>query len=229
MANLVIGIEGLVGAGKTSICRELIKRIPNTVLVNGGNIYRAIIGMLMEKGKKLQELKNNANKINMKEIMDLLHIELKIEDNETVMYCDGKKVDEEYIQSKEISLAVSSLGGRTNEKELFEYAKELIDNLRESYNIIISGRGVLNIYPNCDYHLFIEADLEERVKRKAKQYNNKTFEEIKQNIIKRDELQKEVGYYDISNITKVIDVTECKSIEESTDKVMEILNIPLKI
>ena len=229
MANLVIGIEGLVGAGKTSICRELIKRIPNTVLVNGGNIYRAIIGMLMEKGKKLQELKNNANKINMKEIMDLLHIELKIEDNETVMYCDGKKVDEEYIQSKEISLAVSSLGGRTNEKELFEYAKELIDNLRESYNIIISGRGVLNIYPNCDYHLFIEADLEERVRRKAKQYNNKTFEEIKQNIIKRDELQKEVGYYDISNITKVIDVTECKSIEESTDKVMEILNIPLKI
>lgn len=34
MANIVIGIEGLVGAGKTSICRELIKKIPNTILVN---------------------------------------------------------------------------------------------------------------------------------------------------------------------------------------------------
>ena len=31
MSNIVIGIEGLVGAGKTSICRELIKKIPNTV------------------------------------------------------------------------------------------------------------------------------------------------------------------------------------------------------
>ena len=26
MANLVIGIEGLIGAGKTSICRELVKK-----------------------------------------------------------------------------------------------------------------------------------------------------------------------------------------------------------
>lgn len=34
MANIVIGIEGLVGAGKTSICRELVKKIPNTILVN---------------------------------------------------------------------------------------------------------------------------------------------------------------------------------------------------
>ena len=33
--NIVIGIEGLVGSGKTSICRELIKRLPNTVLLNG--------------------------------------------------------------------------------------------------------------------------------------------------------------------------------------------------
>ena len=26
MKNIVIGIEGLVGAGKTSICRELLKK-----------------------------------------------------------------------------------------------------------------------------------------------------------------------------------------------------------
>ena len=31
MDNIVIGIEGLVGAGKTSICRELVKTIPQTV------------------------------------------------------------------------------------------------------------------------------------------------------------------------------------------------------
>ena len=43
MEHIVIGIEGLVGAGKTSICRELIKILPNTVLLNGGNLYRAIV------------------------------------------------------------------------------------------------------------------------------------------------------------------------------------------
>lgn len=141
----------------------------------------------------------------------------------------GEKVSEDYIQSKEISLAASTLGGRTNEKSLFKYAKNLIDNFRETYNVILSGRGVLNIYPECNYHLFITADLEERVKRKASQYNDKTFEEVRNNIVKRDELQREVGYYDLNKITKVIDVTDCKSALESTDKVLEVLNIPLEV
>lgn len=229
MANLVIGIEGLVGAGKTSICRELIKRIPNSILVNGGNIYRSIIGMIIKKGLNLNELKEIAGKLDMKKVMDLLGIEFKIENNETVMYCNKEKVNEEFIQSKEISMAVSSLGGRTNEKELFDYARDLIDDFKKEYNVILSGRGVLKIYPECDYHLFITADLEERVKRKYSQYSNETLEEVRENIIKRDELQKEVGYYDLYEITKVIDVTDCKSAEESTDKVLEVLNVPLQV
>lgn len=62
MANLVIGIEGLVGAGKTSICRELIKIMPNTVLLNGGNLYRAIVYAMMKNGSKLEELKAQGKK-----------------------------------------------------------------------------------------------------------------------------------------------------------------------
>ena len=57
MSNIVIGIEGLVGAGKTSICRKLIEIIPNTILVNGGNIYRSIVYAMMKNGSKLEELK----------------------------------------------------------------------------------------------------------------------------------------------------------------------------
>ena len=227
MSNLVIGIEGLVGAGKTSICRELIKRIPNTVFVNGGNIYRAIIAMKIKSGSNLNELKENSFNIDMKNIMDLLGIEIKIENNETILYANNQKIDEEYLQSKEISMAVSTLGGRTNENKLFEFARTIIDDLSLKYNVILSARGVLNIYPKCDYHLFITASLDERVKRKASQYNSKTIEEIRENIVKRDELQKEVGYYDLNEITKVIDVTDCKSKEESTDMVMDVLGITL--
>ena len=62
MSNLVIGIEGLVGAGKTSICREILKRNPSTVLVNGGNIYRAIVYAMMKNGKRLEQLKKQISK-----------------------------------------------------------------------------------------------------------------------------------------------------------------------
>lgn len=225
MANLVICIEGLVGAGKTTICRNLINIIPNTVLLNGGNLYRTVISAIIEKGTKISDLVENAKSIDIKKMMDILKIEIKIEDGETCFYIDGIKADEDYIQSKEISMAVSSIGGRANEESLYKFAKELIDNLKEKYNVIVSGRDLMKIYPECDYHIFITADLEERVKRKAMQYDNKNLEEIKENIIKRDELQKEAGYYDLSGITTVVDVTECKTAEESTNKVLEILKI----
>ena len=227
MSNLVIGIEGLVGAGKTSICRELIKKMPNTVLLNGGNLYRAIIYTLMNNTMNLNELKNNAQNIDIKQLMDKFNINLKIENNETIIYINGQKVDEEKIQSKEASIAVSSVGGRAKEEGLFNFARELIDNLKEKYNVIISGRGINTIYPKIDYHFFITADLEERVRRKLSQYHNEEDKkEIEENIIKRDKLQEEAGYYKIYDNTIVIDVTECKNIEESTIKVMQKIKLP---
>ena len=101
---MVIGIEGLVGAGKTSICRELIKRIPNAVLLNGGNLYRAIVYAIMQNGKTMAELEKTNQELDIKEMMDLFKINLKIENNETVIYIGNEKIEEEKIQSKNASL-----------------------------------------------------------------------------------------------------------------------------
>ena len=195
MSNLVIGIEGLVGAGKTSICRELIKRMPNTVLVNGGNIYRAVIYAMMKNGAQLEEIKKQGKKLDIKEMMDYLKVNIKLENNETIIYIDNEKIDEEEIQSKKASMAVSSVAGGADNKNLFIFAKNLINDLKEDYNVIVSGRSVMKIYPECDYHFFVIADLEERVRRKCIQYNNtESKEEIRENISKRDELQKQAGF-----------------------------------
>lgn len=227
MENIVIGIEGLVGAGKTSICRELIKEIPNTILLNGGNLYRAIVYAMMQNGSKLEELKKQGKSLDIKEMMDLFKIQIKIENNETIIYIDNKKVNEEAIQSKEASMAVSTVGGSADNKNLFKFARNLIDNLKQNNNVIVSGRSVMKIYPDCNYHFFIVADLEERVKRKCSQYDNKeTEKEIRENIIKRDELQEKAGFYEYSHITTEIDVTECSSVIESTKKVLEKIKLP---
>lgn len=227
MKNIVIGIEGLVGAGKTSICRELIKEIPNTILLNGGNLYRTIVYAMMQNGSKLEELKKQGKSLDIKEMMDLFKIQIKIENSETIIYIDSEKVDEAAIQSKEASMAVSTVGGSADNKKLFEFARNFINELKQSSNVIVSGRSVMKIYPDCDYHFFIVADLDERVKRKCSQYNNKeTEKEIRENIIKRDELQERAGFYEYSDITTEIDVTECSSVTESTKKVMKNIKLP---
>lgn len=222
--NIVIGIEGLVGSGKTSICKELLKFIPNSIILHGGNFYRVIIYALIHSSNKidLNNLKENIQNIDIKELMNNLKVEFKIENRETVFYIDRKKIEEEKLQSTDNSMAVSIAGGVADNTKFYNFARKLIDTYKENYNIILSGRDLMNIYPNIDYHLFITADLNERVKRKMIQYGNSSnYNEIKSNIIKRDELQEKAGYYKIYDKTIKIDVTNCKSIEESTKEVLK--------
>ena len=84
MENIVIGIEGTVGAGKTSICRELLKDIENSIILHGGEIYRAIVYGMMQT-----QIENTQN-LDAFDIMKKLGIEIKLENNSS-----GKK--EEYI------------------------------------------------------------------------------------------------------------------------------------
>jgi len=222
MSNMVIGIEGLVGAGKTSICRKLIKIIPKTVLLNGGNLYRCIVYAMMKSGKKIDALKKDMKNVDIKKVMDFYNNEIKIENNETNFYINGELAREEELQSKEASLAVSEGGGKADNVALFKFARELIDNLKKDYNVIVAGRSIMLIYPDTDYHFFITASLEERVRRKCIQYKGEVREEeVRENIIKRDELQEKAGFYKLDEKTIRIDVTECKTVEESTNKVLE--------
>ena len=224
MNNIVIGIEGLVGAGKTSICRELLKHIPNSIILHGGNLYRGIIYALMRSSSNidLKNLKENIKDIDIKKIMDTLKVEFKIENRESVVYVDGKKIDEEKLQSEDSSLAVSIAGANADSEKFYAFARHLINMYSQEYNVIVSGRDLMRIYPNLNYHFFITASLEERIRRKMSQYGkNSDYEEVKQNIVKRDELQEKAGYYTIYDNTIKVDVTDCKTVEKSTMRVLK--------
>lgn len=227
--NIVIGIEGLVGSGKTSICRELLKRDKNSILLNGGNLYRAIVYTIMQKEPNLFKLKRLLKNADIKKYMEDLNVEIKIEDRESKIYIDGKLADEEELQSKASSIAVSVIGGIADNTKLFEFARNYIEELKKDYNIIVSGRALMEIYPKLDYHLFISASLEERVKRKCIQYKEKKNKaSVKRNIKMRDRLQKIAGFYKIYPNTIQIDVTDCKSVEESTDKILDTIKLKVK-
>lgn len=219
--NMVIGIEGLVGSGKTSICHELLKKIPNSILLDAGNLYRAIVFIMMKNGTTISSMRKSGKNLNIRELIDLLKIEVKLENRETVVYANGVKLSEKDLQAKETSIAVSEVSNTAENTKAFEFVHDLIEKLKAKYHVIFSGRATMKIYPACDYHFFIVADLEERVKRKWMQYKKEeTIEEIRENVIRRDELQKKSGFYDYSPITIEIDVTNCKTVEESAEEVL---------
>ncbi len=216
MDNIVIGIEGTVGSGKTSICRSLLDKIDNSIIIHGGNIYRAIVyGMLKN------EIKQTAG-LDAFQLMKELNIEIKLENKETVMYMNGEKLDENDLQNEKSSMAVSKVSNIADNEKLYKFGQSLINKFREKYNIILSSRDIVKMYPEVTYHFFITASLEERINRKYIQYNKEIpKEKIKEMIEKRDELQEQSGYYNIYPQTKIIDVTECKNAEESAKKIMK--------
>ena len=223
--EIVIGIEGLVGAGKTSICRELLKKIPNSVLLNGGNLYRAIVYTLLQTEPNMLKLKRKMKNADIRKVMEELGVKIKIENQETEIYIGNIHASEEVLQSKTSSLAVSLIGGTADNTQLFKYAKEIIDELKKDKVVIVSGRSIMKIYPDIDYHFFITASLKERIKRKCIQYREKNNNiKIKLNIIVRDLLQKMAGFYKICPNTIKVDLTNCKSVKESTDIVYNMLN-----
>lgn len=226
MEHIVIGIEGLVGAGKTAICRELLNKIPNSILLQGGNLYRAIVYSLMQSCINLQELKLSMKQVDIKEMMEKLKIEFKIENRDTVIYVAGKKMNEDDLQSVNSSLAVSEVGKIADNHNLYIFGKQVIDYFKNDFNVIVSGRDLMHIYPNLNYHFLITASLEERVRRKSIQYNGKVSEEeIKQNILKRDGLQESAGFYKKYEQTIEVDVTNCKTVEDSANKVLKYISI----
>ena len=216
MKHIVIGIEGTVGAGKTSICRELLNYIENSIILHGGEIYRAIVyGMMQAKIKNTQNL-------DAFEIMKKLGIEIKLENRETVIYMNGNRIEEKDLQSKQASIAVSKVSNIADNTKLYEFGKSLIDEYRKNYNIILSSRDIVKMYPDVTKHIFIDASIEERTNRKYMQYNKEIpKEQIKEMIQTRDELQEKSGYYKIYPQTKIIDVTNCKNAKESAKKVLE--------
>ena len=214
--NVVIGIEGTVGAGKTSICRKLLEKIENSIILHGGNIYRAIVYEMSKSEENIQRFKE----IDVYEMMREFEIDVKLEDRETVIYIKGKKIEEKYLQSNKSSILVSQVSNIANNKKLYQFGKNLIDEFRKKYNIILSSRDIVKMYPDVTYHFFIDASIEERVNRKYIQYNRKlSKDEIRKMIEERDKLQKETGYYKIYPQTKIVDVTECNTVEDATEKV----------
>ncbi len=228
--NIVIGIEGLVGSGKTSICRKLLDYIPNSIILHGGNIYRAVVYGMMNSGINLKNIKNKSKNLDVMDVMKKLGIDIKLENRETVIYINNKKIDEEELQSDKSSMAVSVVSNVADNTKFYQFGKEIIDKYREKYNVILSSRDIVKMYPNVTYHFFITATLDERVRRKSIQYKEKIdLKKLKENIEKRDKLQEDSGYYKIYDITNVIDVTNCKTIEEGAELVLDKISLPLNV
>ena len=221
MKNIVIGIEGMVGAGKTSICNELLDFIPNSIFIDGSKIYRGLVEALHQSNIDMSKL-NEVPNLTPFELLQKLNVEFKIEDRKTVIYINGNKVSDDTMKSMQNSVGVSKMANMADNTKLFTFAYHIVEEYSKKYNLIVSARDLVKIYPEMDLHIFITASLDERVKRRYNQLDKKyTIDEVRNIVVERDILHEKSGFNEISNKTVKIDVTQDSSVNESAKKIYE--------
>ena len=215
---MIIAIDGPAGSGKGTIASLVSKKL-NLVNIDTGATYRCVALASIKAGLPLSDEDGIVN------LIDELKIEFKYDNDSIRVFLNDKEVTDE-IRSFEVNKIVSQVSS------IVPVRLKMVDlqrRMAEGKNVIMEGRDIgTYVFPNADVKIYLDADVEERAKRRFKENKEKgmnvSFEEILENIKKRDENDKNktIGALKVAKDAIVVDSTKL-TIEEMTDEVEKII------
>ena len=163
---MIIAIDGPLGVGKSSVAKEVAKRLGFTY-IDTGAMYRAFALKTLQKGIDINDLQSVLN------LLKDTDIQLSYENGELKVFLDGEDITDK-IRDEEVSKRASQVAAI---KEVRDFMVDLQRKYGQEYkNIVIEGRDTGTvIFPNADLKIFLTAPLEERIKRRYKQLLEKGF------------------------------------------------------
>lgn len=216
--SFIVAMDGPAGTGKGTIT-SLISKEMGLVNIDTGATYRCVALYAIKNNIKLEE------KEKIIESLPNIHIDMKNEQGVQKVYLNNEDVTSE-IRSKEVTKIVSQVSSIV---EVRLAMVEVQRNLAKGKDVIMEGRDITTyVFPNADVKIYLDADEEERAKRRYKEMQEKgiemTYEEVLKNIQIRDknDKEKEIGALKIAEDAIYIDTTNL-SIEEVKEKVKKII------
>ncbi len=212
-----IAIDGPAGAGKSSVAKEVARRLGLKCLDTGA-MYRAITLQALKEGVDL-----NDDQL-LGELTRRCRLEIKIdEEMNTLIYLEGEDVTEA-IRNTKINQHVSLVACSSElRKELVLLQREIAE---KSKGIIMEGRDIgSNVLLDADYKFFLDASPEERARRRWLEMKEKglvvSFNNVLKEITNRDRLDRgrKEAPLEIASGAEVIDTT-VYSLPEVIEKVL---------
>lgn len=229
--GFVVAIDGPAGSGKGTVT-EIIAKKMNLTSIDTGAMYRCVTLVILRNNVDLEDM----NKIN--EILNSINIEFFKENDKQIVKLNGEDVSKE-IRDNPVNKMVSKVSAI---KEIRTRMVDLQRKMAEKQDVIMEGRDITTVvFPNADVKIYMDADLEERARRRYAQNQSKniecTYEEVLEDMRQRDEndRNKEVGALKIADDAIVLDSTNLtqkqvvKSIEKIIKKEMKVQKLEPKI
>ncbi|MEN9918818.1 MAG: hypothetical protein RL662_1254, partial [Bacteroidota bacterium] len=182
MKKITIAIDGFSSNGKSTMAKDLAKRI-GYIYIDSGAMYRAVTLYCIQN--KLFE-DNQINEANLlKHIQNIeIHFEINPSTGIPETFLNNKNVEKE-IRSMEVSGKVSPLSA------IGFVRKALVDQqqaMGKQKGIVMDGRDIGTVvFPDAEMKIFVTADAEIRAQRRLDELRTKgdettTFDEVLNNI-----------------------------------------------
>ena len=213
-----VALDGPAGAGKSTIAREVARRL-GFLHVDTGALYRAI---------GLDALRRGADPANPEEVLPFLEdtrVSLKFTGEGQRIYLRGEDVSEA-IRIPQASMAASAVSAIP---EVRTFLLELQRELARNHNVIMDGRDIGTVVlPDAQVKIFLTADDTVRAKRRFDELTAKgadvTYEEVLADVRQRDynDTHRETAPLRRAEDAVLANTTDC-SFEESVHLVLTII------
>lgn len=215
---MIVAIDGPAGSGKGTVTKLIAKRM-GLINLDTGATYRCVALETLRRGLTLEDREK------IVDLVDDLDIEFEYEEDNIKVFLNGMDVTSE-IRSMEVTKIVSQVSSIVPVRLKLV---ELQRRMAKGKDVIMEGRDIgTYVFPNADVKIYLDANVEERAKRRFKENKEKgidsSYEEILENIKIRDEndKNKEIGALKIADDAIIVDSSKL-TIEEMTNKVEEII------
>lgn len=184
MKKINIAIDGWSSCGKSTVARQLAKRL-HYVFIDSGAMYRAITLYFIRNQVDIQQPESVA--------AALQQIQLGFQFDETTgnnsIILNGEPV-ERFIRELAVAEIVSEVAAIREVREFAVHQQQLIGKEK---GVVMDGRDIgTAVFPDAELKIFMTASVEVRVQRRWEELKAKepdiTPEEVRANLSRRDHI-----------------------------------------
>ena len=182
-ARIALAIDGPAGAGKSTVAKQVAKRL-GYVYVDTGAMFRVVAW------KALQENTRDTEEIG--HLAQTIQLKMTYDDGNLEVFADGVDVTNA-IRTPEVTALVPTVAQIPAVRQSLLLMQR---QMAQEGGIVMDGRDIgTNVLPNAELKIFMTASIEERAHRRYLELTTKGYEvdikELEQEIAERDRMDME--------------------------------------